>query len=448
MSFVMDVARSARVKYLDEHGHEQLDDDDPYLFLRIEAAGPASAPQKRKATSKLADDDEGTGHESDDEVVNPGPALEALAAAQQQLVIMQDLIKNVQTLHTLSVHYVDAPRSVLQSLTAAAVAVESRKQDLRSASNRLRQAAKQMESETQQNNRFIECLSDLQAFWRIRSRSIRQETVFYASLVFPISMAPLQMIDGAEKPPDLPQLNIALRQGLQGAVIVTLAPETVMPTVQAHALGSANESSIATVAIGTHSVHSLLLERFHALVWAAVHQRCTWELQQVSHVRFTHKLVMRVLASIETSFDENNELSRFRPKLTQCMLTQMLPGPAASGVTVLVPKMLSVLKLTHVRNAVYATLRDQVLRYDCGQIVRLPFCSCNTAAFLLQASGSGSILVAATADDSGKCCITVHALPRGSSPVHTSPYFTEYTLRSSSMLILDGLVMRYWGRSS
>lgn len=95
-------------------------------------------------------------------MVNPGPALEALAAAQEQLMIMQDLVKNVQSLQTVSVHYVDAPRSTLQSLTAAAVAVESRKQDLRSASERLRQAAKQMESETQQNNRFIECLSDLQ----------------------------------------------------------------------------------------------------------------------------------------------------------------------------------------------------------------------------------------------------------------------------------------------
>lgn len=52
MSFVMDVARSARVKFLDEHGHEQVDDEDPYLFLRLEAAGSASAPQKRKAADK------------------------------------------------------------------------------------------------------------------------------------------------------------------------------------------------------------------------------------------------------------------------------------------------------------------------------------------------------------------------------------------------------------
>lgn len=72
----------------------------------------------------------------------------------------------------------------------------------------------------------------MQAFWRIRSKSIRQETVFYASLVFPISMAPIQLPGATEKPPDLPQLNIALRQGLQGAVIVTIAPETVIPTVQ------------------------------------------------------------------------------------------------------------------------------------------------------------------------------------------------------------------------
>lgn len=94
--------------------------------------------------------------------MNPGPALEALAAAQQELVIMQDLIKNVETLSMISAHYVDAPRSTLQALTASAVAVEARKRDLRSASERLRQAAKQMGSETLQNNRFIECLSDLQ----------------------------------------------------------------------------------------------------------------------------------------------------------------------------------------------------------------------------------------------------------------------------------------------
>lgn len=75
-------------------------------------------------------------------------------------------------------------------------------------------------------------MPEVQAFWRIRSKSIRQETVFYASLVFPISMAPVQLMDGTEKPPNLPQVNVALRQGLQGAVIVTLAPETVMPTVQ------------------------------------------------------------------------------------------------------------------------------------------------------------------------------------------------------------------------
>lgn len=94
--------------------------------------------------------------------MDPGPALEALAAAQQELVIMQDLIRNVETLSTLSVHYVDAPRTTLQALTASAVAVESRKRDLLAASERLRLAAKQMESETLQNNRFIECLSDLQ----------------------------------------------------------------------------------------------------------------------------------------------------------------------------------------------------------------------------------------------------------------------------------------------
>lgn len=87
----------------------------------------------------------------------------------------------------------------------------------------------------------------------------------------------------------------------------------------------------------------------------------------------------------------------------------------------------------------------QVVRYACGRIVRLPFCAGNTAAFFLQAPGLGSLLVAAAAVDSGEYRITVHALPRGSSPVHTGPYFTEYKLHSSSMQILHSLVARYWG---
>lgn len=67
--------------------------------------------------------------------------------------------------------------------------------------------------------------------------------------------------------------------------------------MQAPALGSANESVVATVAIGTHSVHSLLLERFHALVWAAVHQRCAWELQQVRSTWYpSHYVAIKVAA--------------------------------------------------------------------------------------------------------------------------------------------------------
>lgn len=106
---------------------------------------------------------------------------------------------------------------------------------------------------------------------------------------------------------------------------------------------------------------------------------------QASHVLFTHKVVARVLESIEMSFDETNELARFRPKLTQCMLTQMLPGPAASGATLLVPRLLSVLKLAHLRSAVHATLRDQV----CSRLWCVPCGRACRALLLLSLSQSG-----------------------------------------------------------
>lgn len=86
----------------------------------------------------------------------------------------------------------------------------------------------------------------------------------------------------------------------------------------------------------------------------------------------------------------------------------------------------------------------QVMKYQGGHIVRLPFSANNTAAFHLQAPGQGSMVVA-VAEGAGKCRIMVHAMPRSSSPVHTSPYLTEYTLHSSSMLVLETLLARYWG---
>ena len=75
MSFIMDVARSARVKFLDEHGHEQVDGDDPYLFLRLEAGGPASASQKRKGAKALSDGGEENNHsKACKQLTKQGPA--------------------------------------------------------------------------------------------------------------------------------------------------------------------------------------------------------------------------------------------------------------------------------------------------------------------------------------------------------------------------------------
>ena len=58
------------------------------------------------------DVDEAGGLESEDEVVNPGPALEALAAAQQQLVIMQELrLTNFHTLLEVQGNFHNADRT-------------------------------------------------------------------------------------------------------------------------------------------------------------------------------------------------------------------------------------------------------------------------------------------------------------------------------------------------
>jgi hypothetical protein len=105
--------------------------------------------------------------ESDNEV-DPGPALESLSAAQQEVQIMQDLIRNIESMKTIAVQYVDCPQSSLQKLQPAAVSVERRRQGLQAASARLRSAAEQMDSEALQDNRFLRCLADLQVLsWHL-----------------------------------------------------------------------------------------------------------------------------------------------------------------------------------------------------------------------------------------------------------------------------------------
>lgn len=103
----------------------------------------------------------------------------------------------------------------------------------------------------------------------------------------------------------------------------------------------------------------------------------------------------------------------------------------------------NVLLIFQVRNELKLP-RMQIVQYDCGHIVRLPFSAYNTAAFHLEAPRQGSIVVT-VAEKDGSCYITVHTMPRSSSPVHTNPYLVEYTLHSSSMLVLDTLLARYWG---
>jgi hypothetical protein len=98
--------------------------------------------------------------------VDPARALEAIGAAQSELVIMSDLIRNVENMRTLSVQYVDTALSEQEKLIATAAAVERRKCELKTAGSRLKAVAKQMRAEVEQDRVFIQSLSDLQVLAR------------------------------------------------------------------------------------------------------------------------------------------------------------------------------------------------------------------------------------------------------------------------------------------
>jgi hypothetical protein len=51
MSFVMVVDAARKVKYLEPDGREVYDDEDPYLFLRYEAAGILKAGKRKQPDS-------------------------------------------------------------------------------------------------------------------------------------------------------------------------------------------------------------------------------------------------------------------------------------------------------------------------------------------------------------------------------------------------------------
>jgi hypothetical protein len=210
------------------------------------------------------DDRERDGDDSEEDEgkkVDPRAALEAIESAEKELVVMYDLTKNIENLRTISVQYVDKAVSEQEKLLVTASAVERRKRDLRAASTRLRAVAQQMRAEVEQDRVFMRSLSELQvlcscawhvlhdvgmtavlsalmllwllqAFWRIRSTHVREETQFHAALVFPISVAPQRLAAASDPPPRMPYELLRLQKGLNGAVIVTLAPEHITPTVQ------------------------------------------------------------------------------------------------------------------------------------------------------------------------------------------------------------------------
>ena len=120
---------ATRIKYYEENGTELVDKDDPYLFLRYEAADPSSS--KRKAESgapflqlqsfsaqnsvalvhtenklrlfaaAIDSVDESARDDDPEEVaVDPARALEAIVSAERELVVMHDLTKNIENLRT------------------------------------------------------------------------------------------------------------------------------------------------------------------------------------------------------------------------------------------------------------------------------------------------------------------------------------------------------------
>lgn len=117
----------------------------------------------RRSAAEIDSVDESARDDDPEEVaVDPARALEAIVSAERELVVMHDLTKNIESLRTISVQYVDRGLSEQEKLLVTAAAVERRKKDLRAASSRLRVVAKQMRAEVEQDRVFIRSLSELQ----------------------------------------------------------------------------------------------------------------------------------------------------------------------------------------------------------------------------------------------------------------------------------------------
>jgi hypothetical protein len=125
--------------------------------LRLSATGLSTGPQ-----ADVTQDAGEEGEEDDTETPDPGKALESINAAQQELAIMRDLITSVESVNTIAVQYVDAPRSHMETVRETALAVEQRRCDLSSAAERLHSATAQLRAECEHDNRFVRELSELQ----------------------------------------------------------------------------------------------------------------------------------------------------------------------------------------------------------------------------------------------------------------------------------------------
>ena len=83
----------------------------------------------------------------------------------------------------------------------------------------------------------------------------------------------------------------------------------------------------------------------------------------------------------------------------------------------------------------------QIEQYKNAQLMELSHGKQALLCLLLSAPEQGCMTVTCLLD--GR--IVIHALPRGSSPVHTCLWLTEYRTHSDSLFVLDNLLVRFWG---
>ena len=129
------------------------------------AHNAGAEPSKAGDAATARAEAEGEQQESEDEDANPDPAAAAasLAAAQQELTVLVDLIDSVAGQRAVSVQYVDRQKAKLEAWREVARVAEGAQRQLREGAARLRGAAATLRRQVQQDNEFVQELSELQA---------------------------------------------------------------------------------------------------------------------------------------------------------------------------------------------------------------------------------------------------------------------------------------------